>query len=322
MTPEMSVVLVTDSMERVEGAIETLRLQTIADRMELVLALPEGMDPPPGLGDGFLSTRVVPVADPFEIPDGRARCVHAAAAPFVALCETHCVHEPECCERLLEGFADPGVAIVGARVLCANPQTTFAQAAHLMDYGPWGQGPPGARTELPAHNVAFRRAFLLDLGEDLADALDSNAGLGGRTRRAGRTMLFEPAARIQHLSVSRALPWLKERVYNGRAYAAQVSRGWPWTRRLPYALAWPLIPVVRFARLAPISRAAGVSARSFPTLILGLILASAGEAVGFLAGPGEALRARHRIEIEKGHHIRAGEATAALDRVVGLHGTA
>lgn len=322
MTPVMSVVLVTDAMERVEGVIATLRLQTIADRMELVLALPEGMDPPPGLDEGFLSTRLVPVADPFEIPDARARCVRAAAAPIVTLCETHCLHEPECSERLLEGFADPEVAVVGSRVLCANPQTTLAQAAHLMDYGPWAQGPPGARAELPAHNVAFRRTFLLELGDDLANALDSNAGLGDRTRLAGRTMLFEPTARIQHLNVSRAWPWLKERVYNGRAYAAQVSGGWPWPRRLAYALAWPLIPVVRFVRLAPVARAAGVSSRSMPTLVLALVLASAGEAVGFITGPGGALRLRHRVEIEKGHHLKAGEATAALDRVVALHGTA
>ena len=130
--------------------------------------------------------------------------------------------------------------------------------------------------------------------------------------------MFEPEARAHHLNVSHLRPWLAERVVNGRTYAGQLGETWRWPRRFAYGLAWPLIAAVRFARLAPIASAAGVSAKAMPAFVLALILASAGEGVGFLFGPSEAPRHRRRLEIEKGHLVRPGEASAALRRVVAL----
>jgi hypothetical protein len=315
----MSAILVTDVMERVEAVIDAFRRQNIADRLELILGVAPDTAVPGDLGSGFGALVVVRVSDPFDISAARADCVRAATTPVVAIGETHCMPEPNCCEALLTGFEDPDVAIIGARVLCANPGTTMAQAAHLLDYGPWAQGDRGERTHLAAHNVAFRRDFLLELGDDLAHGLDVNTGLNDRFLAQGRKLMFEPAARWQHLNVSKPAPWLKERLLNGRAYAGQVSQRWTRHRRLAYGLAWPLIAVVRFVRLTPISREAGVSPRAFPAFVLALGVASAGEGWGFLTGPGGAPRYRRRIEIEKGLHIRPGEASAALAQVLALH---
>lgn len=315
----MSVVLVTDVIQRVDAVIDAFRRQTIAGRLELILAVEPDSPVPRELRSGFARVEVVRVADPFDISEARAECVRAATAPVVTIGETHSLPEPGCCEALLAGFEDPAVAIVSARVLCANPGTTMAQAAHLLDYGPWAQGARGERTHLAAHNVAFRREFLLELGDGLGHGLDVNTGLNDRFLAQDRKLMFEPAARWQHLNVSEPAAWLKERLLNGRAYAGQLSRQWPRPRRLAYALAWPLIAVVRFTRLAPISRAAGVSPRAFPMFILALVVASAGEGWGFLTGPGRAPRYRCRIEIEKGLYIRPGEASAALARVVAQH---
>jgi hypothetical protein len=227
--------------------------------------------------------------------------------------------EPPWCELLLAPFRDPPVAITGSLIRCANPETTLSQAAHLMDYGPWAQGPPGPRRHLPAHNVAFRRALLLSLGDDLTEELDVDAGLNARFLADGKVLLFEPAARAQHLDVSRPRPWLSERFLNGRTYGGQLARKWGWPRRLGYGFGWPLIPFVRFARLAPIAREAGVSRRAMPAVVLGLILASAGEGAGYLLGPGSAPAWRRRLEIEKGRHVRPGEASAALGRVLAVN---
>jgi hypothetical protein len=273
---------------------------------------------PEGLGEGFASSTMVRVDDPFDVSAARAECVLAATAPVVAIGETHCLPEPRWCELLLKTFDDPAVAITASRVLCANPQTALSQAAHLMDYGPWAQGDPGPRRHLPAHNVAFRRDLLLELGDELAHELDVDAGLNDRYLAAGHELLFEPAARAQHLSVSQLKPWLLERVFNGRTYAGQIAQRWGWPRRLAYGLAWPLIPFVRFARLMPIARDAGVSRSSTPAFALALVLASAGEGVGYLLGPGDAPAWRRRLEIEKGRYVRRGEARAALGRVLAL----
>jgi hypothetical protein len=87
---------------------------------------------------------------------------------------------------------------------------------------------------------------------------------------------------------------------------------------MAYSLAWPLIGLVRFVRIAPIAREAGTSRRAMPAFVLALILGSAGEGAGFVLGPGKALVRRRRLEIEKGRHLRRGEASSALTRVLAL----
>jgi len=318
----MSIVLVTDVMGSVDGVLATFRRQTIADRLELVLATGPDIAVPDETGEGFAGFTVVRVHDPFDVSAARAECVRAATAPVVAIGETHCMPEPPWCELLLDTFHDPKVAIAASRVLCANPETVLAQAAHLMDYGPWAQGPPGPRHHLPAHNVAFRRDPLLALGDDLEAKLDVDAGLNDRYLADGWVLLFEPAARAHHLDVSRLRTWLAERFLNGRTYGGQLAQRWGWPRRLAYTVAWPLIPAVRFARLRPVAKEAGVSGRAMPAFVLALILASAGEGAGYLLGPGGAPAWRRRLEIEKGRHVRRGEASAALGRVLALHDAA
>jgi hypothetical protein len=316
----MSVLLVTDVMASVEGALTSFRHQTIADRLELVLAAPPDTPVPDDVGAGFASATVVRVADPYDISAARAECVRAATAPFVAVGETHCIPEPDWCEVLLAAFSDPAVAVASSRILCANPRTSLSLAAHLMDYGLWAHGPRESRRHVPAHNVAYRRDLLLALGDTLSDDLDVDAGLTDRFLADGRVLLFEPDARAHHLNVSLTLTFLKERVVNGRTYGGHRAIGWSPARRLGYGLGWPLIPVVRFVRLMPIARAVGVPARALPAFALALTLASAGEGIGYLLGPGGAPAVRHRMEIEKARHVRPGEARAALERVLALDG--
>ena len=316
VTPEMSVVLVTDVMESIDGVLATFRRQTIAGRLELVLATAPETVVPDDVGLGFAAATVVRVEDPTEVSSARAACVLAATAPVVAVGETHCMPEPDWCELLLAAFHDPAVAVAGSRMLCANPQTTLSLAAHLMDYGPWADGPRGPRLHLPAHNVAYRRDLLLEAGADLAAELEVDAGLNDRVLTDGMILLFEPRARAHHLDVSRPRAWFQERFFNGRTYAGQRALHWGWPRRLAYGLAWPLIPVVRFVRLIRLARSADVSGRAVPALVVALTLASAGEGTGYLLGPGGAPAWRRRLEIEKGRHVRTGEATAALERVL------
>lgn len=319
MTPEMSVLLVTDVMDSVDGVLASFRRQSIADRLELVLATAPDTPVPDDVGAGFASATVLRVDNPYDISAARAKCVRAATAPFVAVGETHCIPEHDWCEVLLAAFSDPAVAVAGSRIVCANPQTTLSQAAHLMDYGRWAHGSRGPRRHLPAHNVAYRRDLLLAVGEGLSDELDVDAGLTDRFLADGRLLLFQPEARTHHLNISRARTFLRERFVNGRTYGGHRALGWRPRRRLAYGLAWPLIPVVRFVRLIPIARAADVRLRAVPAFALALVLASAGEGIGYLFGPGEAPALRHRMEIEKARHVRRGEATAALELVLALH---
>ena len=317
MTPAMSVLLVTDVMESVDAVISTFRRQTIADRLELVLATTPGTHVPDDTGRGFAGFTVVRIPDPTDISHARAECTRAATAPVVAIGETHCLPEPRWCEALLATHEDPQVAISGCLIMNANPQTAVSAAALLMDYGPWATGQRGPRNQLPAHNVAYSRELLL-AQESLERALEVDSSLNEQIIDAGRMLLFEPGARAHHLNVSKTGTWLKERAINGRTYAGHRAANWGPLRRLGYALAWPLVPLVRIRRLMPVARELAVPARVWPAFVISLVLASAGEGVGYLLGPGNAPTRRHELEISKVRHVREGEAAAALDRVLAL----
>ncbi len=144
VTPAMSVVLVTDTIESVEGVLTTFRRQTIANRLELVLAAPPDAPLPEDVGSGFGAGVVLRVNDPFDISAARAECVRAANAPVVAIGETHCLPEPDWCERLLADFDEPDVAIVGSLVLCANPETASPRPRTSWTTGR-GRRAPAAR---------------------------------------------------------------------------------------------------------------------------------------------------------------------------------
>jgi hypothetical protein len=129
--------------------------------------------------------------------------------------------------------------------------------------------------------------------------------LHGDLRGRGHVLWLEPAMRVLHLNVSLRSSWLRERFWGGRQFAAIRTREWPLWRRVAFAAAAPLIPVVRAWRTVPAWRRAQVPARAAPAFAIGLVLSAAGELVGVLAGPGGAPRKLFEIELHREAHTRA-----------------
>jgi hypothetical protein len=161
----------------------------------------------------------------------------------------------------------------------------------LLDYGPFiagGQRDAGEVLDLPGHNSSYRRDVLLGYGERLTQLLGFEAELHAELRRRGERMIIEPRARLAHVNVTRLRSWLPERWHAGRIYAGALSRRWPRRRRVFYALASPAIPLLRVRRALRDAARTGEHGvgRALPFLCLGLLAQTAGEAYGFLRGPG------------------------------------
>ena len=75
----------------------------------------------------------------------------------------------------------------GSRVLCANPETTLAQAAHLLDYGPWAQGPARRRARTcPPTTWRSGATSCWSSATGWRPALDVNTGLNDALPGAGQ----------------------------------------------------------------------------------------------------------------------------------------
>jgi len=314
--PDLSVVIVTDTLETIARPLRNLRAQTIADRIELVLVTAHGSELDVNAPElqAFWGTRVVKDDIDF-LASAREPGVRAGTAPIVAFAESHTYHHPRWAEALLEAHQGPWAA-VGPGVSNANPTFASSWAALILDYGPWLEPEAGEEmADLPGHNSAYKRPVLTSYGPELKQLMMAETLLHEDLRRKGHRLWMEPAARMSHLNVTLPSSWLGERVGAGRRFGAARAAGWSWPRRLLYAAASPLIPLVRLPRMVPAWRRCRrrheLPRGLVPALLLSLVISAYGELLGYLFGSGESAEARlSRMELRKEEHLRRGELLA------------
>lgn len=311
--PEMSVILVTPgSYEAIRAVVDHLRAQTVHDRLELVIAAPRAADVDLRalrVGD-FHAVRIVEVGPIDSTGRVRAIAVRQAAAGVVAIAEDHAFPEPQWAEALIEAHRGPWAA-VGPAVINANPYSPVSWADLVLNYGPFVDPcPAGEVDRVPLHHMAVKRAALLDHDQDLQALLEVEWVLTWSLRSRGHRLFVQPAARVAHLNMSRVSSFVRVQYFGGRAFGAvRVSYWhWPFLRRLAYAAAAPAIVAVRLRRsMADMARLPRDTRRPrgvLPFLIVGLIVHTLGEAVGYLAGSGDAVRQKSALEFRVRHGVR------------------
>ena len=217
--PAISVILGTDRYETIRPVEECLRRQTVKHRLELVIIAPDRKSFEMSESDtaGLAAVRFVEVGSVERLAPARAAGVRAASAPIVVIGETHTYPHPEWAEALIRAHAQPWAVIVPG-FGNANPDGSLSWAIFLLDYGRWMAGLPAAEIGLtPTHNSSYKRDVLLELGPDLDAVLAHGDALSLHLEARGHRGYFEPAARIDHLNVSRPGPWLNERFLGGQA---------------------------------------------------------------------------------------------------------
>ena len=288
--PLLSIVLATDNQERVATVIESLAAQTIAKKLEMVLIMSTPADAATRsrLEDSFHSLQVIGVNSVVPLARVRAKGVRAAQAPYVFIAETHAYPDPTLAEKLIDALSgDWSLVVPGFRN--ANPESGLSWAGFLSDYGAWSDILPAGETErAPSHDAAFRRSALLEFGDRLEHALTNGDEMYVTLRERGHRSYFEPAARIQHVNVTRFRPWMRERYVSGVLIGGYRSERWGPLRRVAYALGFPLIPLVVLARIRKgvreSTRGQSLPAGTLPALVLGVTLKVAGEVRGYLFG--------------------------------------
>lgn len=288
--PLLSVILATDNLERVETVIESLSAQTVAWKTELILVMIATLTPDDRarISRGFHSLVLIDAATISPLAAARAKGVRVAQAPFVFIAETHAYPDPDLAEKLINALASEwSVAVPGFRN--SNPESALSWASFLNDYGSWSEAlAPGEIERAPSHDAAFRRSVLLEFGDRLENALTFGDEMYLTLHARGHRSYFEPAARIQHVNISRFRSFLRERFLSGVLIGGYRSARWGIVRRLAYAGGSPLIPIVLLSRIRPGVRQARRShtlpAGTIPALVFAAFLKAAGEMRGYLLG--------------------------------------
>lgn len=316
--PALSVILVTlDTEEVLRTTLRHLRAQTVRKQMEVVIAAPrkERVTVDAALRNAFYDVQVVEVGAISSSAQARAAAVPHARAPVVALGEDHCFPESDWAEQILEAHQKDWAA-VGPALGNANPETTISWANLFIEYGTWMQVPePTERDHLPGHNSSYKRALLLEYGDDLGAMMEAESVLHWDLREKGHRLLLDPAIRTRHVNYSLLGDSLRLRFEGGRAFAAARAQQWsPW-RRLLYAVATPLIPPMRFQRILRQGWRAETHRkpllRSLPALAVLLVADGLGELVGYVSGEGSTATLT-QMEFHRERHVRPKERSLLL----------
>ncbi|MDX6449472.1 MAG: hypothetical protein QOD08_1935 [Gaiellaceae bacterium] len=305
--PQLSVVLLTpDWYETVRKTVESLNVQTVRDRLELVVVAPSAGTIAEGeaqLSD-FPHVRRVALGEITSTAKARAAGVREATAPIVAFAEDHSFPEPGWAEALIRAHGD-GWSAVGPNVVNANPDRMVGWADAFLGQRKVDPERGEVVGDLPGRNSSYRRDLLLGYGPELDELLEMETLLHWDLRAKGYELYLEPAARTTHFNHDQLPGFVREHFYVGRLFAGQRARRWSVGRRLAYAGAAPLIPLVRLSRILPeVRRSArkyGLLPGVLPPLLLGLLVGATGELLGYAAGVGSSRRRIVDVEFHRDH---------------------
>ncbi|HUF90705.1 MAG TPA: glycosyltransferase family A protein [Gemmatimonadota bacterium] len=309
--PRMSVIMVTpDRFERLGRTLEALKRQSVADRLEIVVVAPSRGEARVDEMDltGFAGHQVVETGPVKSSAVQRAAGVRSATAPVVAFTEDHCFPAAGWAEALIDAHQGRWAA-VGPAFENGNPGTLMSWMNLLIEYGQWiSPVAAGPKDQIPSHNSSYKRDLLLAYGDRLEEMLETETVLQWDLRAQGHDLYLEPAARTRHFNFSLLPGTLLLRVSVGRGFGAARAREWSLPRRMAFAAASPLIPLVRFARMVPVVRRCDPERRLYPRvlplLLAGFIVDGFGEFLGYAFRGGDADERVTEFEYDRPLHMR------------------
>ena len=301
--------------------LAALRSQTARERIELIVVARGECSADSVLVEGFGDVQVLDGQAPFaKLGDAVASGVRAASAPAVAYAEEHSWPQPGWAAALIDRHRGPWAG-VGWSMMNANPGSTISWAHLISDFASAAAPIPSSErtSPMPWHHVSYKRDELLAYGGRLGDVLEAESVLQNDLLAQGKRLYMEGNARSHHVNVSSVPQNVRMHLIGGRLYAAALAESEHLSagRRAARALGTPLAPIPRLLRLrTAIARTRSLRGRTtglLPSLALCLTAQSAGEALGYLRGEGQAAQRRLLSELHRERFLRAGDALVVPD---------
>lgn len=241
----------------------------------------------------FPWARVVHAPDLARVPALRRRGVEEATGALVAVIEEHCSAADDWLQQAVAAHAAGDYGAVGGAITDDDYERLRDWVVYFCEYnGALPPVPEGDTDHLNDANIAYRRSLLLDHVELLDDGYWPMT-LHPTLRQEGVAFRSVPAMVVYHRGPFDFAYYLRQRFWFSRAFAGVRARrrspGW----RLAYLLGAPLIPVMLLGRMTRQVLAKRCRIRQFiltlPLTVTALCVLVAGEWIGCLVGPGDAL---------------------------------
>lgn len=235
---------------------------------------------------------VFPVPPQTTIPEMRAIGFRHARGAAIAVIEDHILVPPDWARQIQRALAT-GSSVVGGSVYNAATTTTVDWAAFICEYSHLISPRAGRDVErLTGNNVAYRRE-LVDRYSTLLGSGQWEDAVHDALRRDGIALMCAPEIAVGHKMHYRMTEYIAQRYWYSRALAGGASARLTLLQRSVGLVRSAVLPPVLFARIIGRVWASNRYRRellqSLPLLAVFVCAWAAGEAVGYAAGPGDAL---------------------------------
>ena len=232
-----------------------------------------------------------------SLPEMRAQALAASRGQLILVTEDHCV-PPLSWLRDFKAMHDahPDAAVIAGCVENGVTGRAVDWATYLCEYAAFA--PPideGKGAALAGMNVLYQRSLLEDCAPELLTRGFWETTVHPLLAQQGKQLLATNRIRIFHCKKFSFRLFAAQRFAYSRYYAGIRFQREQRLVRWVAALATPVLPVLLTFRLVRAARRkasiASPTWRAVPYLFLFFIIWAVGETVGYLCGPGEALRA-------------------------------
>ena len=289
--PWLSVVVVAITGDAVLApCLEALARQPDAAAIEVIVVADASRAFGERLRDRFPSVRWLDAPPGTTVPHLRTHALARARGAIVALIEDDCLVEPTWAAAVRSAHAGTAVAVGGA-VEPGPYRRGLDWAIYFCEYGRFMR-PLAADSHsalaLAGVNVSYKRSALADL-DQRGGFVDYFVHDGWH--RSGRPMRTDGAIGVRNIHTWSATHLTAVPFHHGRTFADRRAAGRPAAWRLTMGLLSLALPAIKLGRIiaATVSRGrlVGRLALSLPWVATFVTCWSAGETMGYLAGPGD-----------------------------------
>ncbi len=291
--PKLSVVIASKvGAPFIDQCLQSLKDEAETLGAEVIVVTPDDESYAARIAEEFPWTRVIK-SEEKKVPALRRRGVEEATGDVIAVIEEHCSAKSDWLHQAVAALASGDYSAVGGPIVDYNYDKLCDWVVYFCEYN--GALPPAPNQEtgnLNDANIAYPRSVLLE-HRDLLDEGYWPMTLHGTLLAKGHKFLSAPDMVVYHRGPFPFGYYLGQRYLFSRAYTGVRAQNKSFLWRLAYLLAAPLLPALLFARmtLKVISKRCriGKFILAAPFTLTALVVLVAGEWVGCLLGPGDAL---------------------------------
>jgi len=293
-SPKLSVIVASNvGPPFIDDCLASLEKEAMALGAEVIVVACGTTEYSARIQQNFPWVRVIQHSQREGVPALRRLGVEEAKGDIVAIIEEHCLAGNNWLRRALSEHMRGDYGAVGGPIADNGYKRLRDWVVYFCEYnGSLPPAPDGEVRDLNGANIAYKQQLLMDHKHLLEEGY-WEASLHPVLLAKGVRFLSVPDMVIYHRGPFNLGYYLKQRYWFSRAFAGARAKTLPPSRRVAYLVAAPLVPAILLVRMTwrvwQKRCRVGKFIQSLPLLIPALMGFVAGEWVGYLAGPGDAL---------------------------------